>query len=125
LTPLTLSDDERLTLEAWTGRPKTTQRLALRSRIVLAAAAGRSNTPIAADLRVTLPTVGTWRQRFLDARLEGLADEPRPGAPRTLTDARGGVVRHKDRGVRAGPGRRPCRRGCGSVRSTGRRREGT
>jgi transposase len=88
LTPLTLSDDERLKLEAWTRRPKTAQRLALRSRIVLAAAAGRSNTRIAADLRVTLPTVGKWRQRFLDARLEGLADEPRPGAPRTLTDAR-------------------------------------
>jgi transposase len=88
LTTITLSDDERLKLEAWARRPKTAQRLALRSRIVLAAAAGRSNTQIAADLRVTLPTVGKWRQRFLDARLEGLADEPRPGAPRTLTDAR-------------------------------------
>jgi transposase len=87
LKPLTLADDERSKLEAWARRPKSAQRLALRARIVLAAAAGRSNTAIAADLRVCLPTVGKWRQRFLDARLEGLADEPRPGAPRAITDA--------------------------------------
>ncbi len=88
LKPITLADDERVELEAWARRPKTSQRLALRSRIVLAAVAGKSNTEIAADLRVTMPTVGKWRQRFLDARLEGLADEPRPGAQRTITDAR-------------------------------------
>ncbi|HEX4608860.1 MAG TPA: IS630 family transposase [Urbifossiella sp.] len=84
---LTVTDDERAELEAWVRRPKTAQRLALRSRIVLAAAAGQSNTAIAADLRVTLPTVGKWRQRFLDKRLDGLTDEPRPGPPRTITDA--------------------------------------
>jgi len=87
LKSLTLTDDERAKLEAWVRRPKTAQRLALRSRIVLAAAAGRGNTAIAADLAVCLPTVGKWRQRFLDRRLEGLADEPRPGPPRTVTDA--------------------------------------
>jgi len=87
LKPLTLTDDERAKLEAWARRPKTAQRLALRSRIVLAAAAGRSNTDIAAQLRVTMPTVGKWRRRFLEDRLEGLADEPRPGAPRGITDA--------------------------------------
>lgn len=87
LKPLTVTDDERSKLEAWVRRPKTAQRLALRSRIVLAAADGRSNTAIAADLRVTLPTVGKWRQRFLDKRLDGLTDEPRPGPPRTVTDA--------------------------------------
>src|SRR3954465_11820408 len=87
LQPLTLTDDERERLEAWVRRPKTAQRLALRSRIVLAAAAGESNTAIARRLRVTLPTVGKWRARFLAARLGGLADEPRPGAPRTITDA--------------------------------------
>jgi transposase len=87
LKSLTIAADERAKLEAWTRRPKTSQRLALRSRIVLAAAEGKSNTEIAADLRVTLPTVGKWRQRFLDDRLEGLTDEPRPGAPRTITDA--------------------------------------
>jgi transposase len=87
LKPLTLTDDERAKLESWARRPKTAQRLALRSRIVLAAAAGRSNTEIAADFRITMPTVGKWRRRFLEDRLEGLADEPRPGAPRGITDA--------------------------------------
>lgn len=87
LQPLTVTDDERAKLDAWARRPKTAQRLALRSRIVLAAADGQSNTAIAADLRVTLPTVGKWRQRFLDRRLDGLTDDPRPGPPRTITDA--------------------------------------
>ena len=87
LAPLTIAADERQKLEAWIRRPKTSQGLALRSRIVLAAAEGKSNTEIAGELRITLPTVGKWRQRFLDDRLEGLADEPRPGAPRTITDA--------------------------------------
>ena len=87
LKPVTLTDDERTKLAAWTRRPKTAQRLALRARIVLAAADGHTNTAIATDLRVTLPTVGKWRQRFLDKRLEGLTDEPRPGPPRTITDA--------------------------------------
>ena len=87
LKPLTVTDDERAKLDAWVRRPKTAQRLALRSRIVLAAADGQSNTAIAADLRVTLPTVVKWRQRFLDRRLDGLTDDPRPGPPRTITDA--------------------------------------
>jgi transposase len=87
LRPLSVTDDERTKLESWVRRPKTAQRLALRSRIVLAADAGQSNTAIAADLRVTLPAVGKWRQRFLDRRLDGLTDEPRPGPPRTITDA--------------------------------------
>ena len=87
LKPVTLTDDERSKLAAWTRRPKTAQRLALRARIVLAAADGHTNTAIAADLRVTLPTVGKWRQRFVDRRLDGLTDEPRPGPPRTITDA--------------------------------------
>ena len=88
LKPVTLTDDERSKLAAWTRRPTTAQRLALRARIILAAADGRTNTAIATDLRVTLPTVGKWRQRFLDRRLDGLTDEPRPGPPRTITDAR-------------------------------------
>ena len=87
LKPLILAADERSKLEAWVRRPKTSQRLALRSRIILAAVEGKSNTEIAGELGVTLPTVGKWRQRFLDDRLEGLVDEPRPGAPRTITDA--------------------------------------
>jgi transposase len=86
LKPLSLTEEERRTLENWSRRPKTAQRLAMRSRIVLAAAAGESNTDIAADLGITLPTVGKWRQRFLEERLDGLVDEPRPGAPRTISD---------------------------------------
>src|SRR5262249_36814753 len=86
LQPLTLTDDEREKLEAWVRRLKTSQRLALRSGIILAAATGDSNTAIAERLRVTLPTVGTWRARFLADRLAGLVDEPRPGPPRTIGD---------------------------------------
>lgn len=85
--PLTLTDDERQTLELWARRPKSTQRLALRARVVLACAEGRTNTAVAQELGITMPTVGKWRGRFLRQRLEGLADEPRPGAPRTITDA--------------------------------------
>jgi transposase len=81
-----LTDDERMKLTDWSRRPTTAQRLALRANIVLAAAAGRPHAVIAADLRVTAPPVRKWRTRFADARLDGLADEPRPGAPRTLTD---------------------------------------
>src|SRR5262245_30114779 len=84
--PITLSDDERSKLAQWALRPTSAQRLALRARIILAAADGQPNTTIAADLRVTAPTVRKWRGRFADRRLEGLADEPRPGPPRTITD---------------------------------------
>jgi transposase len=86
-TPVTLTDNERMKLADWSRRPTTAQRLALRANIVLAAAAGRPNAAIAADLRITLPTVRKWRTRFADAGLDGLADEPRPGAPRSITDA--------------------------------------
>lgn len=86
LRELVLSDDEREKLEQWTRRPKTSQRLALRSRIVLACASGLSNTEVARRLHVTMPTVGKWRSRFLEDRLEGLVDEPRPGAPRSVLD---------------------------------------
>ena len=85
--PLILSDDERQKLQTWASRPKSTQRLATRARIVLACAEGMDNNDVAARLRVNTVTVGKWRKRFLEDRLEGLADEPRPGAPRTITDA--------------------------------------
>lgn len=84
--PITLSDDERSKLLDWSRRPTSAQRLALRANIILAAADGCGNTAIAARLRVTLPTVRKWRTRFAAARLDGLADEPRPGTPRTISD---------------------------------------
>jgi transposase len=84
---LTLTPTERARLQAWTRRRTTAQALALRARIVLACAAGRDNTDVAEELRVTHQTVGKWRQRFLDRRLEGLLDEPRPGGPRRVNDA--------------------------------------
>jgi transposase len=87
LRPLTLTDDERGKLQAWAKRPTSAQRLALRSRIILACAEGLSNRDVAARLRLTAQTVGKWRHRFLADRLEGLTDEPRPGAPRSLSDA--------------------------------------
>lgn len=60
---ITLTDDERDKLDAWTHRPTTQQRSAIRARIVSAAAAGQSNTAIAADLHITLSTVRKWRTR--------------------------------------------------------------
>jgi transposase len=85
---LVISPSERSTLEGWSRRAKTAQALALRSRIILLCAGGRSNTEVARELRVTKQTVGKWRARFLDRRVDGLLDEPRPGAPRRITDQR-------------------------------------
>ncbi len=59
----------------------------MRARIVLQCAEGLANDKVAQKLRVTRPTVGKWRERFCTSRLEGLLDEPRPGAPRSITDA--------------------------------------
>ncbi len=83
---LVLSDAERNELARWARRPKTGQALALRSRIVLACADGSTNGAVAQQLRVTPQTVCKWRARFVAGRTEGLLDEPRPGAPRTITD---------------------------------------
>jgi len=84
---LTLTHDERDTLERWARRPTTAQALAQRARVVLACASGGTNTRVARELRLTKQTVGKWRSRFLATRLDGLLDEPRPGAPRRISDA--------------------------------------
>lgn len=86
LEPVVLTDEERATLARWSRRSKSAQDLALRCRTVLRCAGGGSNTKVAADLGVSRGTVAKWRARFLARRLEGLHDEPRPGAPRTVTD---------------------------------------
>jgi transposase len=81
-----LTTEENKRLLEWTRRHKTSQALALRARIVLACQQDRSNVEIARELRIGRNTVGKWRGRFESARLEGLLDEPRPGAPRTISD---------------------------------------
>jgi transposase len=88
LAPLALSDAERSELKALAMRRKTTQALALRARIVLACAEGSQNKEVAAKLRLDEATVGKWRRRFVERRTDGLYDEPRSGAPRTIDDAR-------------------------------------
>ncbi len=87
IAPLSLASEERERLEDWARRPKTAQALAQRSRIVLECASGSANTAVARRLGLTHQTVGKWRKRFLEQRLEGLLDEPRPGAPRRVSDA--------------------------------------
>jgi transposase len=82
---LVLTDDEREQLVRWARRRKSSQALVLRSRIVLECAAGDANTVVAERLGVSRPTVGKWRSRFLEHRLDGLVDDPRPGRPATVT----------------------------------------
>ena len=83
---LTVTTEERETLERWARRPKTSQALAQRARIILACANRKTNTEVAARLNITKQTVGKWRSRFLHKGLDGLLDEPRPGTPRRLSD---------------------------------------
>lgn len=86
LPPPSLTDGERQALEARVRRPTTAQHLATRSRIILACAEGLGNDRVASRLGVDRGTVSKWRRRFLARRLDGLGDEPRPGAPRTIAD---------------------------------------
>jgi transposase len=82
---LELTDDEREQLQRWARRRSSAQALAMRSRIVLACAEGLSNTAVAAQLGVSAQMVGKWRARFVEARLDGLVDDPRPGRPASIT----------------------------------------
>ena len=88
LAALVLSDAERTELTSLAARRNTAQALALRARIVLRCATGRQNKQVAADLLIDQTTVGKWRRRFAEHRIDGLRDEPRSGTPRTIDDAR-------------------------------------
>src|ERR1041384_3112681 len=85
--PLHLTPEEIEKLSTLARRRKTSQAMAIRARIVLGCAGGSSNGEVARQLGITAATVCKWRERFRQQRLEGLLDEPRPGAPRTITDA--------------------------------------
>jgi transposase len=87
LRPLVITEQELRQLHEWAGARRGNRALALRARIVLACAAGAPNTLIARRLRVSAQTVGKWRTRFTARRLQGLSDEPRSGAPRSISDA--------------------------------------
>lgn len=88
MAALVLSDEERAELISLAGRRSTAQALALRARTVLRCASGAENQKVAAELRINKTTVGKWRRRFVELRMDGLRDEPRSGAPRTVDDAR-------------------------------------
>jgi transposase len=86
LPPLTLTDEEKQTLEKIVRRSTSTQAEARRARVILACAQGLTNKAVAELVGASQPTVGTWRKRFLEERIEGLADLPRSGPPRKIDD---------------------------------------
>lgn len=83
---LVVSAEEREVLLAWSARRKTAQAHAVRARIVLRCAEGLDNVEVADELGVTDQTVGKWRRRFVERRVEGLLDEPRAGTGSKLSD---------------------------------------
>jgi len=86
IAPLQVASSELDELEAIAGSRSMPHALVTRARIVLLAAKGRSNTVIAEQLGLSRPTVGIWRQRYLQQRLQGLYDELKPGGPRSISD---------------------------------------
>ncbi len=80
-----VSDEDRDQLVRWARRRSSAQGLALRSRIVLACAAGLDNTAVAEREQISPATVGKWRRRFVEFGLDGLSDDPRPGRPPSVT----------------------------------------
>ena len=87
LQPITLSTEEQSQLRSWSRSQRRIAALALRARIILQCRQGRSNREVARRLGVTAQTVCKWRQRFLADRVPGLLDQPRSGAPRSISDA--------------------------------------
>jgi transposase len=86
--PLELSAEERETLERWARGRTVTRALAERARIVLRCATGKLNVVVAKEVGASFQTVGKWRQRFMDRRLDGLSDLPHPNVHRKLSDER-------------------------------------
>ena len=84
--PLMVSEEERERLQSLAHRSRSQPLLARRARVVLACAEGLDNKAVAKKMRCSLGMVGKWRTRFISSRLEGLYDEPRPGAPRKVGD---------------------------------------
>jgi len=85
---LTVGDADRVVLESMARRSRTAPQLARRARIILSCVSGLDNKAVAKKLRVTPQTVGKWRARFVRDGIEGLHDEPRPGTPRKISDAK-------------------------------------
>src|SRR5450755_3794990 len=83
--PLEIGEEEREKLTMIARRPKSSQAMAMRARIVLSCEKS-GNSEVASQLNITGATVGKWRQRFIKSRLDGLLDEPRVGAPRQIKD---------------------------------------
>ena len=94
-TELVLGEDERLQLISITRSRSILAALVTRARMVLAAADGEPNSAFAQRLQLTRATVGKWRLRFLEQRINGLHDEVRPGKPRTIDDERVAQLIHK------------------------------
>src|SRR5437763_17103245 len=90
--PLILTEEEQERLESLAHRARSQPTMARRARVVLACAEGLSNHRASRKLRCSLGMEGKWRARFVKGRLAALYDEPRPGTPRTLSDAQVGHV---------------------------------
>src|SRR5260370_29908639 len=84
--PLVVGQEDRAELRRWSRRPKSSHFLAQRASMILRCADGDPSNQVARALRITNTTVWKWRKRFIESGLAGLLDEPRAGAPRTISD---------------------------------------
>ena len=96
--PLNVTPEEKQKFAMLARRPKSSQAMAMRARIVLGGDEGLRNGGVARRRHITGATVCKWQERFRVSRLEGLLDEPQPGAPRSITDAQVEAVVTKTQG---------------------------